>query len=189
MYDSLGDAQDFSRLLKEVSPRPIPPLPERYGQPVLTLMVRDPHWIFAYWEVSWEPVELQLFLVDPTGAQRTLLFSRSVAGLGTYYLEVPESGRHYVARLYAEGHPSVESRVVRTPPGHISGVEDASWLTIHALNRRFTTERSEGSSPHTARWFSEDLLAERGGSHTYAGTASPNSDGHKNVWRSIQCDT
>ena len=29
-----------------------PELPENYGQDRLTLMVRDPHWLFCYWELS-----------------------------------------------------------------------------------------------------------------------------------------
>ena len=57
-----------------------PELPERYGTDRLTLMVRDPHWLFCYWEVDVSgrmavPPELadNIFMPDEYPADAVLL--------------------------------------------------------------------------------------------------------------------
>ena len=46
-----GPAQDDPGAMRDAAWYP-PALPETYGRDRLTLMVRDPHWLFCYWEVG-----------------------------------------------------------------------------------------------------------------------------------------
>ncbi|MGC3989508.1 MAG: DUF4912 domain-containing protein [Chthoniobacteraceae bacterium] len=52
------------------------PLPETYHEDVLYLVARDPHWLFAYWDVNW-----------------------TVAGSAKYYLKIFVSGKIEVATV------------------------------------------------------------------------------------------
>lgn len=130
----LSDAADAGRFLTHPSQPPRAPLPQRYGAG-LTLLVRDPHCLFAFWEAEGEdPWRLEVYATDEMGSSREWFAAWPVGPMGSRYLEVPHPGHHYVARLVS-ATAVYESSIVETPPAGPSPIEDESWLTLGALNR------------------------------------------------------
>lgn len=145
----LSDRSDASRFLRtEGAGAGELFLPGSYGRLHVTLMVRDPRWLFAYWEQPWEgpPPHLALYETDASGAGRRLVSRCAAAACGSAYLPVPGGNRHYVAQLEeASGPPFAVSNVVYTPPEGPSELEDRFWLTLPAL--RHLTWVGAGTSP------------------------------------------
>ena len=150
----LDDQADAARLLPA---RPdvvdVPELPETYGHPGLTLMVKDPESLFAYWESSpchgAEAHWLRVYETDATGSELHPLSDRYlVAATGRFHIQVPHGGRHYVVRLESDlGEPLLTSNVVATPSGRPSDQYDTAWLTQGVFSRWFEVEPGGPSSP------------------------------------------
>lgn len=151
----LNDTADITRLLPEGPVHATGPrLPDRYRRPRLVLMVRDPHWLFAYWEwpAAWEktagaeasaddgPGRMLWLCVHETDAGGGALVPAEsrhrVGGAGRYYLRVAGMGRRYVVRLEDErGSTLLTSNVVTTPRGCPAGEHEGAWLTREVLAR------------------------------------------------------
>lgn len=130
-------------------------LPSRYGDTKLTLLVRDPWWLYAYWEVTAaradevrrvipaeERADLQTVLRvydvtdragDPAGAHRfvDVVFTHDV---DNWFVDTGEAHRTWVAELgYRTAHGRfyalVRSNVVTTPRAGPSDVFDEAWMT------------------------------------------------------------
>lgn len=145
-----SDQSDAARFLPREAAASDVHLPEAYGRLHVTLMVRDPRWLFAYWERTWPgpPFYLALYETNASGDRRHLLSRQSLSGNGSAYLPVPRGDRHYVAQLEeAEGRLLATSNVVYTPPEGPSSIEDRLWLTLPALHRLAYGGWGEGSSP------------------------------------------
>lgn len=127
-----------------------PPLPEAYGVPRLILMVKDPHWIFAYWESppqSEEPLWLWAYETDPRGEILRELSGLQVAPVDRCYLHVPEGGRYYRAAIRdARGRTILTSNVIFTPPGRPSSLMDGDGLLYTLLEGWLEIEGSRPSS-------------------------------------------
>lgn len=144
---SLSDQQDVARLIPQV-PAPVgaPPLPDRYGIPRLVLMVKDPHSLFAYWELPGVGPDhpLRLAVQFAEGGE---VVGQAVGALGCCHLNVPEGGRCYRAILRdGAGQTLLVSNVVYTPPGRPSGIVDAAWPCRSALGPWFDLEPGTFSS-------------------------------------------
>jgi len=198
----LNDQQDAARLLPA---RPgadkVPELPERYGRPCLTLMVKDPLSLFAYWELTPElspaPDTLWLAVYEaaaPHEPWRPLGERYPVSDVGRYHLRVPHGGRRYVARLEnSAGEKLIESNVVLTPPEGPSEESAAPWLGQGLLSDWLHTVPGGPFSPGfekagRARWLTvgagsspmqdggrPPLLAELSAQLIVRGKASPGS--------------
>ncbi len=126
-------------------------LPADYGKDRLTLLVRDPWWIFAYWEVTPRREEEVWNLVRSRGSrggQKVLRvydvtdgdISRSrhffdievQDSLGNWYVEVGAPDRAWVAEIGVRTDRGffafVRSNVVRTPRFGVSDVVDEEWM-------------------------------------------------------------
>ena len=132
-----------------------PLLPSRYGVTMLTLLVRDPWWLYGYWEVTQaqaaavqrmmspeERAQYQtvLRLYDVTGApddlgraHRTLdvVLTHDV---DNWFIDTGEANRTWVAELgyrTASGrwYALVRSNVVTTPRAGPSDQCDEAWMT------------------------------------------------------------
>jgi hypothetical protein len=137
-------------------PRDLPPrlfeeerflFPESYGKNRVRLLVKDPEWIFAYWDVSPESVaalgaeqggraaalsRLTLRLTDPDGGGTTVMLLP--AGARSWYVRTDRAARAYRAELgftlpSGEFRPLALSNTIRTPRVGPSG-ERAS-RTVH----------------------------------------------------------
>lgn len=125
--------------------------PERYGEDNLVLMVRDPWWIYAYWEVTpgRENEILQLIQRHNVQPQAKVLrvydvtdkifpannsyFDIEIGYAGNWYVDVGAPDRAWIAEVgfrTSEGrfYGLVRSNVVRTPRFGVSDVLDEEWL-------------------------------------------------------------
>ncbi len=135
-----------------VSFAPVFELPAHYGDDKIVLLVRDPWWIYAYWEVTegrqarareeirrqgLEPDKLALRVYDVTGASieapRSFFDIEVVFLASNWYIDVGIPDRDWVAELglrTRDGRffPLVRSNVVRTPRFGVSDVIDEEWM-------------------------------------------------------------
>ena len=128
------------------------PLPETYGDNRLVLMVRDPSWIFSYWEIT--PGRIQS-IQDQFGED---VFYRSRKVIRVYdirpdstpgaffdvdvqfekmktYVHIENSARHHFAELgliLPDGHfiPLMKSNPVHMPLGHVSDRVDTQFMAV-----------------------------------------------------------
>ena len=141
----------------EFRPQPVPQapagfeLPSRYGDNRLVLLVRDPWWIFAYWEVTPELEREVLERVRRQGSfpEKTVLrvhdvtdavlenphpfFDIEIGQANNWYVDVGQPDRQWQAQIgirTPEGKffALVTSNVVRTPRYGASNVLDEEWL-------------------------------------------------------------
>jgi hypothetical protein len=131
--------------------------PETYGENAITLMVRDPYWLFTYWEFA---PELRADLVGRIG-EEALLASRLVLrvydvtgvdpdhaneyrdidiapGARNWYINVMRVEREYcvdVGLITPDGSFVVIARSNRVtlPPVGPSDVVDEEWVTLESL--------------------------------------------------------
>jgi hypothetical protein len=146
--------------------------PETYGENAITLMVRDPYWLFTYWEFA---PDLRADLVKRLG-EETLLASRLVLrvydvtgvdpdraheyhdidiapGARNWYINVMRVEREYcvdVGLITPDGSFVVIARSNRVslPPVGPSEVVDEEWITLESLDevyRRVERGPSSGS--------------------------------------------
>ena len=132
-----------------------PSLPRRYGTTKLVLLVRDPWWLYAYWEVTpdhaaavqraMSPEErahaqtfLRLYDVTDRGAAVQRAHRYLDIGLthdvDNWFVDTGEAHRTWVAELgYRTVHgrffPLVRSNVVTTPRAGPSDEFDEAWMT------------------------------------------------------------
>ncbi len=142
----LSDAADASRYLVAGARQTEPPLPSAYAKNQVTLLVRDPHWIYAFWECHAADGRLDLYRTDPSSTVRDLVATFPVTGTGSRYLHVPHAAGHYIAGLTASGLPTLMSALVQTPPDAPSDLYDEAWMSIDAL-QYWLRQRTLASSP------------------------------------------
>jgi len=151
--------------------------PESYGESAITLMVRDPYWLFAYWELS---PHLRGELLDRIG-EEDLARSRLVLrvydvtrsspdrpasihdidvapGARNWYINVMRVERDYCVDLgiITPGGTFIviaRSNVVSLPPVGPSEVVDEEWVTLEALGELYARVESErGPSSGSGGW-------------------------------------
>lgn len=122
-------------------------LPYGYGNNALTLLVRDPRCVFAFWEVTGAPLpgsEPVLRVYDLTGKNPEHWYAAdyadfSVAGTSGWYVHTETPGLVLGAeiglRRGSEFIPLARSNVVTTPPGRVSDETDADWMSVEQLYR------------------------------------------------------
>ncbi|MBS3886128.1 MAG: DUF4912 domain-containing protein [Dethiobacter sp.] len=119
-------------------------LPGAYGIDRLVLLPKDPHWLFAYWEVTaklenrfrkqygadWDTAQLILRIHDlETGRHREITLDGRA---DNNYLQVEEADHAYyveMGRILPNGSfiSMLISNIIRTPRNSISAVIDPSW--------------------------------------------------------------
>lgn len=133
-------------------------LPERYGEDKLALLVRDPWWIYAYWETTPEREREVLHQIERSAclparqgssSQSKVLrvydvtdkplpdhhsfFDIEIGFAGNWYVDVGRPDREWVAEIGFRKRDGrffalVRSNVVRTPRFGVSDVCDEEWL-------------------------------------------------------------
>ena len=127
-------------------------LPTHYGDDKLVLLVRDPWWLFAYWEITPGRQEAVTREIEPKNLadRKTVLRVYDVTGTSlpkfhsffdielnfytnNWYIDVGMPDRQWVAEVgfrLADGRffPLVRSNSVRTPSFGISDVLDEEWM-------------------------------------------------------------
>ncbi len=144
---------------EEVHPTSSEELPSNYGDNKLVLMVRDPWWIFAYWEIQPETVErvkvmvpeeerehlkfvmrvYDISYIDFNGANAHYYFDIPIPyGAEKWYINVNSPGRSWVAEMgwlseKGKFYPVVRSNVVYTPLDGPSWITDEEWAVPEEL--------------------------------------------------------
>ena len=142
-------------------------LPDGYGDNQIYLLVRDPYWIYAYWEIlgpirqaalhelggRWEDVKTVLRIYDVTdGGSAPDLWDIGLEGGGSnWYIQV-RPNRSYVVEiglLHRDGRfrALARSNGVTTPRDGMSDVLDEEWMGIdfdkmYALSGGFEVGKS-----------------------------------------------
>ncbi len=163
------------------APAPLPPyidrgpeLPASYNGDKLEAMVRDPNWIYAYWDLN-EDSRAKFSHLAIGGAWVLRVHNLTVPNHvdipillegGNWYLPVVADTEYQVEMgvLDAEGdfHAAVTSRRVKTPPVGISDVADEKWMVLEEELARLmelsgaVSERFAGS-----RFISEKSVRKR----------------------------
>jgi hypothetical protein len=142
--------------------------PHAYGETKIALLVRDPHWIHAYWEITKEKYDEikqklhqdfdsshEILRVYDTSKEPWKSFDIKVFyGSRNWYVNVPEANKTYIIDigfLTKDGRfiMMARSNAVTTPRAGMSDVIDEEWMTIdferiYALSGGFGVGKSSG---------------------------------------------
>jgi hypothetical protein len=147
-------------------------LPGGYGKDRVVLMVRDPYWLHAYWELTrhalqraeaalgqeWHTARPILRLLDVSGRETTSSSETLVrdidihGGCNNWYIDVenpPRSFRVDIGYLARSGRFYVlaRSNVVTTPRAGVSDVVDKNWDDLDAAKADRLYAMSSGFDP------------------------------------------
>ena len=128
---------------------PVPELPPRYNEDRLVLLVRDPWWAYAWWEVM-DATFGKAREVAPTGKFILRLYNvTQIHWDGTnhhtsfdievqdtassWFLDLAKPGDSFCAELglldeSGHFHPMVRSNAITLPPDRVSTVIDEEWM-------------------------------------------------------------
>lgn len=117
-------------------------LPRTYGTQTLCLMARDPHTLFAYWDIDWEKAfrdqaprdrQVHLLLLSDDGFEESRVEIEPMAG--SCYINVRNADAAYSGELGYFG-PEQEwtslahAQSITTPPDALSDSGDADFATV-----------------------------------------------------------
>jgi hypothetical protein len=124
---------------------PVVELPEAYGTKKLFLTARDPHWLYAHWDLT-RAQQLKLNARSADGHLVLRIYANKIEGHPAYEIHVHPESNHWFAHVERAGNPyaaelgyyssvgkwmriSVSSGTV-TPPDAVSADADAEFATI-----------------------------------------------------------
>lgn len=174
---SLPSGTEFSQ---ELAPQPsskavsefIPEPPASYGENRLTALVRDPYWVYLYWEIS-EDLKMRLqeqygswttstpfFTVynaaDP--ANLVQLFTIQIDDVANnWYLRVPENTCLLIdlVRIYPDGRvvTVLRSNTVTTPRAFMSDRIDEEWMLVDDKQKKLYRRIGIGNGPSSPDFY------------------------------------
>jgi len=179
-YDLLGVPT------KDLSAKVPKDLPGGYGKDRIVVMVRDPYWLHAYWELTraaiqraeaalgqeWHGARPILRLLD-VSSRDTTSTSESIlrdidihGGCNNWYIDVPNPPRSYrvdIGYLSRAGHFYVVARsnVVTTPRAGMSDVIDENWADLDPRKADRIYAMSAGFDPTASSLELKQLFEER----------------------------
>ncbi|MCX7000310.1 MAG: DUF4912 domain-containing protein [Candidatus Sumerlaeota bacterium] len=150
-------------------------LPKEYGETKIVLLVRDPEWVFAYWEINDEirfrhglergahtrtlafrVYDITDIIFDGTNAHRYYDVIINDYAL-SWYLRMPEVNRSWCVDLgYYEPKSGdfvllARSNTVTTPAGRISHIIDEKWMQVSQEHLEEILRLSGGFGPFDFR--------------------------------------
>lgn len=163
-------------------------LPQRYGSTRVVLMVRDPYWIHAYWEIAEDISDMVTMALGPEGwlTSKKALRVHDVTDIefdgnnahksinidigehaDNWYINVERPNRSYCAELGLIGKDGrfvclSRSNTVKTPRAGVSEVIDEEWMTISAIERYYPAPTAIPASPEIVSAISERMHLEIG---------------------------
>src|SRR6516164_7811461 len=171
---------------KDLSAKVPRDLPSGYGKDRIVVMVRDPYWLHAYWELTrhaigraeaalgqeWHGAKPILRLLD-VSSQDTTSTAESIirdieihGGCNNWYIDVgnpPRSYRLDIGYLARSGRFYVlaRSNVVTTPRAGVSDVIDENWADIDSKKADRIYAMSGGFDPTASSLELKQLFEER----------------------------
>jgi hypothetical protein len=150
-----------------------PQLPHNYGIDRIVLMARDPHWLYAYWEVTatkqeafkksygpaaWTSTRPVLRVYDVTGVDFTGINAQSYLDIhvneqtDNWHIQVGEPDHTFcvdLGRMFPDGRfvTLLRSNTVTTPRASLSDRLDEEWMWIEGLYRSLNKFQYGTSSP------------------------------------------
>ncbi|MDD4766280.1 MAG: DUF4912 domain-containing protein [Desulfotomaculaceae bacterium] len=148
-------------------------LPHNYGVDRMVILARDPHWLFAYWEITatkqeeftstygteaWLSTHPVLRIYDVTG----VAFNGNNAhkytdyhmdeNIDNWHIEVGEPDRAFcvdLGRMFPDGRfiTLLRSNIVTTPRASLSNRLDEEWMWIEGLYQSIGRVKYGTSSP------------------------------------------
>jgi hypothetical protein len=171
---------------KDLAARAPKDLPAGYGRDRIVVMVRDPYWLHAYWELTrqavqraeaalgqeWHGARPILRLLDVTSQDTTSAAEAVVrdidihGGCNNWYLDVANPPRSYrvdIGYLSRRGRFYVlaRSNVVSTPRAGVSDVIDENWSDIDSRQADRIYAMSGGFDPTASSLELKQLFEER----------------------------
>jgi len=120
-------------------------LPESYGTKKLFLTARDPHWLYAHWDLTREQ-QLKLNAQSADGHLVLRIYAHKIEGHPTYEIHVHPESRHWFTHVERAGNSYIAelgyysalgkwtrisvSSGTMTPPDAISSETDTDFATI-----------------------------------------------------------
>jgi hypothetical protein len=171
---------------KDLSAKVPKHLPAGYGKDRIVVMVRDPYWLHAYWELTrtaiqraeaalgqdWHGARPILRVID-VSSQETTSTSESIVrdidihgGCNNWYIDVnhpPKSFRIDIGYLSKRGQFYVlaRSNVVSTPRAGVSDLIDENWADIDTRSADRIYAMSGGFDPNASSLELKQLFEER----------------------------
>jgi hypothetical protein len=171
---------------KDLSAKVPRDLPAGYGKDRIVVMVRDPYWLHAYWELTrqavkraeaalgqeWHGARPILRVLDVSSRDTTSTSEATVrdidihGGCNNWYIEVndpPRSFRVDIGYLARSGRFYVlaRSNVVSTPRAGVSDVIDENWADVDARKAEILYAMSGGFDPTASSLELKQLFEER----------------------------
>ncbi|MDO8735333.1 MAG: DUF4912 domain-containing protein [Elusimicrobiota bacterium] len=134
------------------------PVPERYNEDILVILPRDPHWIFAYWDISdktserlknkygrdiFEKSNFVLRIHDITGFKKfhsnsSRKFKEMPVNFNSrnWYINVEDSSRTYCVQLGIKTKDGkfiqvLLSNTIIAPSGRVSDATGEKWMLVY----------------------------------------------------------
>ena len=120
-------------------------LPESYGTQKLFLTARDPHWLYAHWDLSRDQ-QLKLNAQSSDGHLVLRIYAHKIEGHPTYEIHVHPESRHWFTHVERAGNSYIAelgyysalgkwtristSSGTMTPPDAVSSETDTDFATI-----------------------------------------------------------
>jgi len=171
---------------RDLSTRVPKDLPTGYGKDRIVVMVRDPYWLHAYWELTRHAVQraeaalgqewhtsrpilrvLDVTSRDVSSASESIVRDIDIhGGCNNWYIEVnnpPKSFRVDIGYLARSGRFYVlaRSNVVSTPRAGVSDVLDENWADLDAKLADRIYAMSSGFDPNASSLEIKQLFEER----------------------------
>ncbi|MFA4948910.1 MAG: DUF4912 domain-containing protein [Candidatus Krumholzibacteriia bacterium] len=150
-HEPIRQAAEESKFYLGAEQRVMPPIesieiPKGYNVDRIVAMVRDPHWLFAYWEVtdrkyrelertfgsSWAACKMILRVYDRSSEKQSHFDVVLTREARTWYINVSAQGRYQVAigALSPDGRFELVaiSNIVETPSDRASDRIDEHWM-------------------------------------------------------------
>lgn len=171
-------AEELGLHIPAATARPVynttePELPRSYGVDRMVLMARDPHWLFAYWEitatkqeefrnsygpVAWTSTHPVLRVYDITGVDFNGQNANGYVDIhvsehiDNWHIQVGEPDRSFcvdLGRMFPDGRfvTLLRSNIVTTPRASLSDRMDEEWMWIEGLYRAMGRFQYGTSSP------------------------------------------
>jgi hypothetical protein len=132
----------------------VPNLPPGYGDNLICLMIRDPEWIYTYWEIqesrkkwgleqleaSMEEIDYSLRVYDLSESEAYEVYFdiKIEAYVGSWFIKVSPNHRYCIEiglKRHRDGRfvALVKSNISQTPPDEISDVIDENWMGLDMM--------------------------------------------------------
>ena len=127
-------------------------LPERYFDDCIYLLVRDPYYIFSYWEIKDETkneytarlgddakLTLRVFKVRPSSQNEIFTDIHNIWDVSSYHINVNSPNTPFFVQIgYLKDnvfHPVMTSNLVVTPRDNYSDALDEDWMAVEEYYR------------------------------------------------------